>query len=140
MMDKKKVLASKVPHVELFGVGGLERGRPAIGTAAFDLLPKLEMPVGVEDPRKLRGMAFTRAMTVLRAVFAKEFRTVYSKELDYLVASERGMSREVAPVRSVEEAVEDRTGSPVSVLFSDVDKSVHVKAGVRPVRSALRRD
>lgn len=90
-MDKKKVIAAPVPFIEVFGVDGLKRGRPATGTAAAEKLPQLDLPSGV-DPEvgmRIRNEARIRAMTVLKALYGREFKTIYNKERDHLVELEK---------------------------------------------------
>lgn len=94
-MDRKKVLAAKVPYIELFGVDGMGKGRPSKDSLAAALLPQLETPpisvVGsAEVAYRIRGEARVRAMTVMKAVFAKEFKAIYKKEMDHLVEVEVG--------------------------------------------------
>lgn len=86
-MDKRKVLQSEVPYIALFGVDGMGKGRPGNDTAAAELLPTLETPIMADGvvALKIRGQARTRAMTVLKTVFAKEFVSIYEKEVRHLV-------------------------------------------------------
>lgn len=93
-MDKKKVLAAKVPFIEVFGVDGLKRGRPPVGSAAAELLPSLEVPIGVEQSVafRIRNEARIRAMTVLKAIYAREYKSIYAKEVAHLVELEQTKS------------------------------------------------
>ncbi|QPX62625.1 hypothetical protein SEA_WOLLYPOG_76 [Arthrobacter phage Wollypog] len=86
-MNKRKVLESKVPYITLFGVDGMGKGRPENGSAAAELLPRLEVPVMADNAlaMQIRNQARTRAMTVLKTVFAKEFVSIYEKEVRHLV-------------------------------------------------------
>jgi hypothetical protein len=86
-MDKRKILASEVPYIALFGVDGMGKGRPANGTPAADLIPRLEPPLGVdaEVAYRIRNEAKTRALTVLKTIFGREFKLIYEKEVRHLV-------------------------------------------------------
>ncbi len=86
-MDRRKVLSSKVPYIELFGVDGMGKGRPGNDTPASELLPKLELPLMADQSKamQIRSMARTRAITVLKTVFAREFLAIYEKEVLHLV-------------------------------------------------------
>jgi hypothetical protein len=109
-MDKRKILESKVPYVELFGVDGMGKGRPANDTPAAELLPRLELPLMGDQvvANRIRSQARTRAMTVLKTVFAKEFLSIYEKEVIHLVQvhEEERVQRTVAASVESESMVE----------------------------------
>jgi hypothetical protein len=105
-MDKKKAIRAAVPFIEVFGVDGFGRGRPSAGSAAAELLPQLELPgdVPVDVAYRIRGEARVRAMTVLKAIFAREFKTIYTKEMNHLVEQYKAS----VPVGTVADTDESR--------------------------------
>lgn len=65
------------------------KGRPALGSPAFRLSPVLQFPDPEKVPepeaaRRIRNQAKTRALTVVRNIFIREFTKIYLKELEHL--------------------------------------------------------
>lgn len=88
-MNKEKVLSADSPYVELFGVDGMGRGRPALGSVAHSLAHSTKVQ---DDPRienshvanQIRGQARIRANTVMRFIRAAEYRKILQKEVQHL--------------------------------------------------------
>lgn len=122
-MDKRKVLESKVPYIELFGVDGMGKGRPANDTAAAELLPVLETPIMADNAvaMQIRSQARTRAMTVLKTVFKKEYLSIYEKEVRHLVWLHDEKSKEGSEVSGELGSTSSTSVAPSVVAKSTVD-------------------
>ncbi len=111
-ISKKAVLSAKVPYIKLFGVDGMGKGRPGIGSRARAIAVPLDPPYEIEDPeeaKKIAGQARTRAITVLRFIHSHEYRMLYRKELAHLVEQHRRSVEEDAADEAAEAAWIERS-------------------------------